>query len=192
MPKSIVMNYAILLTYLFFYIPAVGNAAVVEFETAARVGEMDSDKLTTFTAGQRLDLKDGQAYVVIPEGQLPWLFFNPSNRNSKIKLSSTKNEALYQNLMQPVLDRQLNEILNEINRVQAMIQKRDYSNAVTHARQLKEKYPRLATVYFLSGTANFAANNKSGASEDFKKGLEIDPNNDWAKSLQEKLQKGER
>ena len=186
------MNYAILLTYLFLFTAFNAQAAVVEFETSARVGQMDSDKLNSFSAGQRLDLKDGQAYVVVPEGQLPWLIFNPANRNSQIKLSSSKSEALYQNLMQPVLDRQLNEILNEVNRVQMMIQKRDYSNAVTQARQLKEKYPRLATVYFLSGTANFMANNKSVASEDFKRGLEIDPKNDWAKSLQEKLQKGDR
>ncbi len=185
------MNYVNLLICLSFFTHH-SFAAVVEFETPARVSEMDSDKSNLFTSGQHLDLKDGQAYVVVPEGQLPWLFFAPSSRDSKIKLTASKSEALYQNLMQPALDRQLNDILNQINRVQMMIQKRDYSNAVTQAGQLKEKYPRLATVYFLSGTANFMANNKSGANEDFKKGLEIDPNNDWAKSLQEKLQKGER
>lgn len=186
------MNYAKFLTNLVFLIPVSGYAASVEFEIPARVRQMDSDKLELFNTGQKLDLKNGQAYVVLPDGQLPWLFFSPTNSSSSIKVSAAQTASVYQSLMQPVLDRQLNEILSEVNQVQALIQKRDFSSAIAQAARLKEKYPKLATAYFLSGTANFMANNKNLANEELKKGLAIDPSNDWAKTLQEKLQKGER
>lgn len=169
------------------FVPALVFGATVDFESPAQVKTLDADHFTAYNAGQKLELKSGDGYLILTENQLPLILFSANSSDAKLKLDSAQANAVYQEAVQPYMDKKLNEILSEINNVQSLIQKRDYSSAGAQIKILKEKYPRLATVYFLSGTIGFLSNSKTQALEDIEKGLKIDPSNEAAKRLRDKL-----
>lgn len=161
-------------------------AATLEFDADTRVKKMDADRSEIAKAGSKLDIPDGDALLVMADGMVPMLVVSPS-RTSNLKMNAVQVRSFEDHYLAPVLDRRLNEVINEVNRVQSFIQKRDYNNAGTQVKVLQEKYPRLATIHFLSATINFLSNNKTMAREDVKRGLAIDPENESAKRLLEKL-----
>lgn len=169
------------------FAPALTFGATIDFESAAQVKALDVDHFTAYGAGQKLEVKSGEGYLILTDNQLPLILFSANSPNAKLKLDSAQPNAVYQQAAQPYMDKKLNEILSEINNVQSLIQKREYNAAGAQIKILKEKYPRLATIYFLSGTIGFLSNNKTLALEDIEKGLLIDPTNEAAKRLRDKL-----
>jgi hypothetical protein len=172
---------------ILLFAPAWLFAATVSFESPAQVKTLDADHFTAYGAGQKLDVKSGEGYLILTDNQLPLILFSANSADAKLKLDSAQANAVYQQAVQPYMDKKLNEILSEINNVQSLIQKREYNSAGAQIKILKEKYPRLATIYFLSGTIGFLSNNKTLALEDIEKGLTIDPTNEAAKRLRDKL-----
>jgi hypothetical protein len=166
---------------LFFAVNA--PAAELVFEADVQIKKNDQNNFESIKAGQSLPLQAGDNVFVLSSQNLPLLVVAPSKNNSKVVVSDTNMTAALQEHLQPAVQRATVEIIDGLRKAEALIQKKDYTQASTIIVTLKSKYKDISSLLFMSGTISFLMNNKSAAVEDLQKGLILDPANEPAKRL---------
>ncbi len=164
-------------------------AEEIIFDTNVKIKKNDATEFTELKAQQALTLDNGDKALVSTNDGIPLFIFSAARSNSRIEIPSTQLSMVALEQAAPFLEKTTNEIIDGLRRVDSLISKRDYTQAVTKIAALKEKYKGLSAVLFLSGTANYLANNKSTAVKDLESGLIINPENSSAKKLLEKIKK---
>ena len=164
-------------------------AAEVSFESDIAFKSPDQPDFTTVKAGagQKLQIRAGDTLLILPKQGLPVLLVVPRDDDSRITLTNANFSGLISEVTRPELERSSNEIIDGLRRADTLIQKRDYAQASQVMAPLKDKYPRVSSVQFMSGTIHYLLNDNATAIKDLERGLQIDPENEDAKRLLLKL-----
>lgn len=167
-------------------------AQTVSFETEVRYKKMEDAGYSDLKSNQSINLKKGENALILTKTGVPVLIYTPLDTDSTLKITESNLQSLMQEQMQASLNAAANEVVDGIRKVEALLQKREYQQALVGITQLKGKYPRISTVLFLSGTVQYLSNNKSAAIEDLNAGLVIDPQNSAAQKLLNELKGSSR
>lgn len=160
-----------------------GFASEIFFESAVQIKKNNQSVFMPLPAGQSLPMQAGESAFILTSQNIPVLIYAIQNKDSKITLEDSNVSAAIQEYLTPNLQKATHEIIEGLRKTEALIQKRDLSQAVTIVTALKEKYQNIPSVLFMSGTVHYLMNKKSSAIEDLQKGLMIDSNNESAKKL---------
>lgn len=185
------MKYLVASTLLLMPLQAA-LAQVISFESDVRYKKLEDSKYIDLKSNQNLTLKKGENALILTKTGIPVLVYTPIDTDSTLKITESNLQALMQEQMQTSLNAAANEVVDGIRKVEGLLQKREYQQALVGITQLKGKYPRIATVLFLSGTVQYLSNNKPAAIEDLTAGLIIDPQNAAAQKLLSELKGSSR
>lgn len=166
------------------------QAQKILFEQKARFKSEESSQFEDLKPGDILDLKKSKSWFVISEKGLPFVIVQPSSKNSEIKLSENHLDELMLESVSPEVNRMVSEILIGLRKAEGLMQRQNYVQALNLVTPLKEKYKRISTILFLSGSLHFLLNNKTSSIEDLEAGLKIDPSYEPAQKLLQKLKGG--
>lgn len=158
-------------------------AASVSFEDEVSIKRPDQTSFEKVGQGKQIPLEDGDTLFILTKEGLPLILTSPLSKTSNISITSPRLKYLMSEQVRPNLESSTNEIVRELRKAENLIQKKDLLQAQSIVLQLKEKYPRISSVLFMSGTVHFLLNNKSTAQEDLTRGLELDPGYEPAKKL---------
>jgi predicted Zn-dependent protease len=136
-----------------------------------------------------LQLDPGQQVLFQADGHIPMLIVIPKDKDAQVHLSNEQQKDLIQKATQKSLSEAVSEIVAKIQATEWLIKNKNYSSAQTNLNELQDKYPQVASIYFMQGTVHFLLNNRKAAVAAFEQGLRIDPNNVDAKKLLENLRK---
>lgn len=165
------------------------NAEEIIFESSVKYKKNEATEFTELKAQESLAIGKGDRVFVNTQEGIPLIILSAQQANSKITIPNIQLSMVALEQSRPYLEKTTNEVIEGLRRVENLISKRDYTQAVTRITALKEKYKGLSAVLFLSGTANYLANNKTAAIKDLESGLLINPENSSAKRLLEKIKK---
>jgi hypothetical protein len=175
--------------FIFFAFCFAAHAAEVTFETDVTC-KKNNQEAVAVKAGSKIKIDRGENIFAVSPQSVPLLILSPSSDSAKITVTDSNFKSILQQLIQPQIDSEANEIIDSLRRIDALLQKRDYAQAVQIINALKEKYNQLSSVMFMSGTVHYLMNDKTTAIDDLEKGLVIDGHNESAKSLLKKLKGG--
>lgn len=161
-------------------------ATEVRFEGAARVKRGNS-AFEDVKEGQSIELKAGESVLALPRQGLPLMIFQPASSSSKIVVSDADLREAVRAELQPKLESATSEIVNGLRKAESFIQRKNHEQARAIVGELKQKYPGISSVLFLSGTVNYLLNDRASAIEDLQAGLALDSTNDPARRLLERL-----
>lgn len=164
-------------------------AEEITFDSNIKYKKNEATEFTELKAQESLTLEKGDRIFVNMNEGIPLLIFSANQTSSKINIPNSQISMVALEQSKPYLEKTANDVIEGIRRVENLISRRDYAQAVTRITTLKEKYKGLSSVLFLSGTANYLANNKTAAIKDLESGLLINPENSSAKKLLEKIKK---
>ncbi len=165
------------------------QAAEVVFESNIKYKKNEATEFAELKTQEPLVMENGDRVFVSMNEGIPLLILSASQTNSKITIPNSQLSMVALEQTRPYLEKTTNEIIEGLRRVEYLISRRDYTQAVNRITALKEKHKGLSSVLFLSGTANYLANNKSVAIKDLENGLIINPEDSSAKKLLEKIKK---
>jgi hypothetical protein len=165
----------------------VAKSEEITFDSEVHYKKEMQNAFSDLKKGEVLQLKTGETALVSTAQGMPLLVYSAQNKNSQVHVNDENLNSLLQEQLQPALEKATAEIIEGIRRTEGLLQKRDYVQALAVISPIKEKYHTISTVLFLSATAHYLSNNKGPAMEDLQKGLQLDPNNEPAKKLLEKL-----
>ena len=183
--KKCMKTLSILLTIGLFSVSA--QAVELSFDSDMQVKKVSEKTFSTVKSGESLKLAAGEGAIVVPPKSIPVLVYNPSSDKNGITLKDSQFEQLLLEKTQSSIQAATNEIVRGLRQAEAQIQKRDYLKARSDLDSLKRKYPQVSSILFLSGTANYLANDRKAAIDDLNQGLVIDPQNEEAKKLLQQL-----
>lgn len=171
-----------LLFITFIFSTSMSQATTVNLQTNAQVRRLNENNFVEKKSGESVEISSGESLLIIPNKSVP-LIYTSSAPNSVVTITDTNvASALAETIQEPV-EKATNEIVSRMTEAQIHIQKKNYSQAASIVSDLKQKYPRVSAIRFLSGTVHYLNNNKAAAAEDLQAGLQIDPNNESAKKL---------
>ncbi len=165
-------------------------ATTVVFESDVRVKREGQSSFEVQKKDSPLSLKNGDSALVSTSQGLPLLIVTPKDEKSQIRVSDSDLSTVTRDQLQPALQAATSEIVDGLRKAEALIQRRDYEQALQTTSGLKAKYPRLSSILFTDATANYLSNNKAAAIESLERGLELEPSNASATKLLKKLKEG--
>jgi hypothetical protein len=165
-------------------------AASVSFEDEVSIKRSQQINLEKIPQGRQVKLEEGETLFILTKEGIPVILTSPLSKSSNVSIASPHLKYLMEEQIRPALESSTNEIVRELRKAENLIQKKDLHQAQTLIVALKEKYPRISSVLFMSGTIHYLLNNKTTAMEDLARGLEQDPNYEPAKKLLLQLKGG--
>jgi hypothetical protein len=174
-------------SFIALNICSAAHAQTISFQSKVKVKKMNETQFSEIAETEKIGLKAGESMLLVPREGLPIIFYSPISANSELKVSDAVLSDLFHERQQETLNSYINEIVDGIRKTESAIKYREYGQALLSITQLKNKYPQVSSVLFMSGTVHYLNNNKSAASEDLEKGLLIEPNNLAAKKLLHQL-----
>lgn len=172
-----------IILYIVFGNNLFSNASEVVFESNVQFKKNEQTNFESLKAGESLNLKSGESALIITPQNIPLLVYAIQKDGSKITVADSNVSTALAEKLQPSLQKATAEIIEGLRKAEALIQKRDFSQAASITALLKEKYQNISSVLFMSGTIFYLMNNKASAVEDLQSGLRLDPNNEPAKKL---------
>lgn len=176
--------FAFLFSILFVY--TASHAAQIRFEGAVKVkrGAGGFDELKQ---GQTVELKDGESLFALPERGIPVVVYLPASSSAELTVTDGDLRTALGAELRPVLETSTSEIVNGLRKAESLMQRKSYEQALSIVGDLNKKYPRISAVLFLSGTIHYLLNDKATAIDELSSGLQLDPQNEPAKKLLERL-----
>lgn len=166
------------------------NAVQLQSEIELRVKKESSVEFNLMKAGEILELQRGETVFAVPSSGLPFFIIVPSSQNAKFQLASGDVSSMAQTQVAEVVGKTVHEVIIGLRKAETFMSKREYTQGLSVLNPLKQKYPQVAEVYFLSASLNYLNKNKSAAIDDVQRGLAIVPDDENAKKLLENLQAG--
>ena len=188
------MKYIVLIIHL-FVLTSCSNLSFKSLEKEKSSIRFDHDVSLT-VSGRKLDVKAGEEIELIKDkpilaearGRVAMFIYPVDSRDDELKVSlPTLNKSQITSVQEQNINVQLDELLPEIQQVQVMMLKRDYTNALSKIRDLKTKNPGVAFLSFIEGSCYSVLNRKSEAIRAIREGLSIYPESPDAKELYKKL-----
>ncbi len=168
---------------IFFGNNSFSSASEVIFQSNVQFKKNEQTNFESLNAGESLNLKSGESAFIITPQNIPLLVYAIQKDGSKITVADSNVSTAIAEQLQPSLQKATTEIIEGLRKAEALVQKRDFSQAASITSSLKEKYRNISSVLFMSGTVFYLMNNKTSAVEDLQNGLRLDPNNEPAKKL---------
>jgi tetratricopeptide (TPR) repeat protein len=160
----------------------------VKSGTDLKILKESQNEFMNVKTGELFEIKKGESAYIIPDESLPFLLFVPESENSQINLNAVDLKKISDQQILQVLGKKINEVILGLRKAEFLMHKKDYSQALQNLTSLKEKYPTVASVFFLSASINLLSKNRSQALEDVQRGLILDPEDEKAKKLLKELQ----
>lgn len=174
------------LTYfLISSVPAFG--AEIIFDADTRVKMSGAQNFSDQKAGTSIELKPGSDILILSKKNFPMIIMTPQSGSSKVKITDGLMEQVLTEQIQPAVQSATSDILKELKKTELLIQKRELNQALAIVTVLKQKYKNISSILFMSGTVFYLLNNKTNAIEDLEAGLKLDPTDEAAKKLLERL-----
>lgn len=162
---------------------SLAQATEISFESDVRIKKLGDNSFSELKSGASASLADGESLTVLTPKGIPVVIHAPSSSRSKITLTDSNLSSIFDEKLQPSLERTANEVVDGLRKAEVLIKKKDYSQARALVNDLKNKYPRISALLFMSGTIHYLMNDKPSAVEDLEKGLQIDSQNEPARKL---------
>lgn len=170
--------------------PGAADAAEIVFETDVRTQSGDTQGFSEQKSGTTLKVPAGSETLVVNPKGLPLLIVVAQSKDSVVRVSDASLQNVMREQMAPLLQSATEDVVREMKKAELLIQKRDLAKASALLTSLKQKYPGVSAVYFLSGTVNYLQNSKPSAIEDLEAGLRINADDESAKKLLARLKGG--
>ena len=175
------------------FIISLGSSAqaqTISFESSVRYKKVEDATYMDLPDNANMQIKKGEGTIVVTRSGMPILVYVPFDSKSNLKITDAQLQQLLQEQLQGTINQIANNVIDGIRKTEGFLKKRDLPQALINSSQLKQKYPRIASVLFLSATVQYLNNNKPGAVEDLTEGLKIDPSNESANKLLRELKGG--
>ncbi|NUN05212.1 MAG: hypothetical protein HUU57_05575 [Bdellovibrio sp.] len=176
--------------YIFSLIPAVTQAVEIQPSIGSSYRLSDQKNFTKVEDAKTFDLKSADYALITSSSQLPILVINPKSSKAVIEIPATDNQEVLSSLVEPQVNKAVNEIVDGTMSAQIMIQQKNYEQALRITMQLQQKYSAVANLYFLEGTIHYLMNNKSLAITKLEQGLTMAPENTQGQNLLKQLKGG--
>ena len=166
------------------------EAVYLQSEVDLRIKKESSAEVNIVKAGETMELKSGETLFAIPSMGIPFFIIVPSSQSSKLQLASGDVSLMAQTQMADVVGKTVHEVITGLRKAETLMSKREYIQGLNILTPLKQKYPQVAEIFFLSASLNYLSQNKSAALEDTQKGLALAPEDESGKRLLASLQGG--
>lgn len=180
----------ILAIYIFSLLPAVTQAVEIQPSVGSSYRLSDQKNFTKVEESKPFDLKTADYALITGNSQLPILVINPKSSKAVIEIPETDNREVLSSLVDPQVNKAVNEIVDGTLSAQVLIQQKNYEQALRVTTQLQQKYSAVANLYFLEGTIHYLMNNKSLAIAKLEQGLTMAPDNTQGQNLLKQLKGG--
>lgn len=184
------MKTKIFLIFLIFASTPYVMAEQISFETDINYKKNDQSDFTPLKGGEKIDLKRGESVFIISQKNIPLLIVSANNSDAKLVVPDTSLNAGVMEMILPQIEKSTEEIVESLRNVEALIQKRDYSQASQIVSLLRQKYKKNSSVLFISASIRYLQNDRTNAINDLQEGLQINPTNENAKKFLSKLKGG--
>jgi predicted Zn-dependent protease len=166
-------------------------AGAVEIRTEMNTSYRKSGQVQpqVLNAGQSVNIAEGEQLIFSGENQLPLLVIAAGAKDSVVTIKKETSQDLIREATLKSINSAVGEIVAKLLNVEVMIKNKSFVQAKNLLQDLKDKYPQVSSVHFASGTTNFLMNNRTLAIADLEKGLTIDPENNDAKKLLERIKR---
>lgn len=182
--------------YKFFFTCLLGLATLparateIIFESDVQYKRNEQNSFSELKAGQGISVNAGNYLLVKNSKNLPLVVITPGKTNAKVVISDSDFSSLLNLQLQPQLQKATSEIIEGLRQAETLIQKRSLTQANSIVASLKAKYHDIPSLIFMSGTLAYLMNDKATATEELKRGLQLDPSNEPAKKLLKQIQGG--
>lgn len=173
-----------------FILPMGAQAVEVKTETEMNYRRASDTATQTLKKDESLKLGAGEQVLFTGENRVPLLVVAPGKTSSTVLLTDAQQNEFIQEATRKKVNSSVSEIVSKLMNLENLIRARNFTGAQAMIEDLKVKYPRVAAIYFASGTTNFLMNKKSVAAADLEKGLALEPDNADAKKLLQRIKGG--
>jgi tetratricopeptide (TPR) repeat protein len=162
-------------------------AVELQFESIMKIKKNDVNEFLEVGPQAPLTLKKGESALISHPLGLPVLVIVPKEESSKLTITSNELLNLTDLQVAKVVNQRVNEILIEMRKAESFVNKKNYTQALAVLQNLKNKYDQIAPIYFMSATVSYLLNDRKSAIDELEKGLKLQPEDQVAKNLLEKL-----
>lgn len=166
------------------------NAVQLQSEIELRVKKESSAEFNLIKAGETLEIQKGETVYAVPSIGLPFFILVPSSQDAKFQLASGDVSSMAQTQVAEVVGKTVHDVITGLRKAETFMSKREYTQGLSVLAPLKQRYPQVAEIFFLSASLNYLNKNKNAALDDVQKGLAIVPEDESAKKLLTSLQAG--
>ena len=176
--------------FILSLLPAVSQAVEIQPSVGSSYRLSDQKNFTKVEGATTFTLKDADYALITGGSQLPILIVNPKSSKAVIEIPDADNREVLSSLVDPQVNKAVNEIVDGTVSAQILIQQKNYEQALRITTQLQQKYSAVANLYFLEGTIHYLMNNKSLAIAKLEQGLTMAPDNTQGQNLLKQLKGG--
>jgi hypothetical protein len=118
------------------------------------------------------------------KGKAPMIIFPTELKDKALEIDLPNlSSSQISEVQSQLINKELDVILPEVQKVQVMMIQQDYTNALSKIRDLKLKYPKVAFFSFLEGACYKILNRQAESLAAIREGLLIFPDSSEAKEL---------
>lgn len=163
------------------------QAQTIYFDGDIQYKKNQDTKFTELKSGQSIKISSGDYLLAETTDNLPVLVIAAKSDKANIRITNADINQGYIKKLTDQVNTSVNEIIENLRKSEALMQKREYVQAINILNPIREKYSKNSEVLFLSGTLNYLLNNSKIAQEELEKGLALDPKNTSAQKLIENI-----
>lgn len=165
--------------------PCFGAEVVFDTDVKVRVGGTQS--FTEQKSGTSMQVKPGSELLILSKKNMPILVLAPQSSLSRINITEGLLTELMTEYTRDSVEKATSTIVAELSKAELLLRKRELTRALDILNTLKRNYPNISSILFMRGTVLYLMNNKPSAIEDLDAGLKIEPNNEPAQKLLQRL-----
>lgn len=162
-------------------------AADLRFESDVSIKSIDKNQFEKIPAGQVFSAEKNNSYYIVGSKNIPILLISSQAQDSQFNITNQDFSNVFNEKTNQLLEQKTNSIVNNVRKAEALLLRKDFTQALAIVNKLKEEHKNISSILFLSGTINSLLNNKKVAIEDLEEGLKIDADDVAALSMLKKL-----
>lgn len=147
--------------------------------------------MTAIQKGEAKEVKEGEEIIVEKDpvflhakGKKSAIVFPASSNTAKFNVNLPDvNEETIGHFADRKVNKQLNKLVEEISKVQILLSKKQFKQALESIKLIKKDYPRLSYLHFLEASCYLMLGQRGVAKDLLRQGLEDFPENEDAKKL---------
>lgn len=177
------------LTVMAMIFPDGTFATEISFEGPVSYKRNHEAEFKDAKAGDKIRLESSEALFVTRKDSLPILVYSVCRESATLSITNADLNSATEAALRVPVEKASTEIVTALRKADTLIKKRSYAQALQIVTPLKEKYPRIASVLFMSATLRYLSGDKISAIEDLEKGLLLEPNDEDARAMLLKLRR---
>lgn len=173
--------------FIFTTLIGFANANTVQFEGRVKIKRPSESGFIEVKEGESIKTEKGQTLLIVSEKGWPVIFHQPASEKSTLTITESDLNSLYQERVKKTLDENVSEVLEGLRKSEGYIQSKNYEEAKKTLTKMKEKFPHLSQIHFMSGTVHYLLSEKALAIESLEQGLSINPKDASAQKLLQQI-----